>query len=48
MIVIIKIDKTNTTGLTKEKKEILKNAMGSCNCKICLTDVLQECQLTPT
>jgi hypothetical protein len=41
----MKLDKSNITGLTKEKKEILRSACGSCNCKISLSDVVHEMRL---
>ena len=37
-----KIDKTNITGLTKEKKEILKSVVGTCNYPISFSDILHK------
>lgn len=37
-----KLDKVNITGLTKEKKAILKNSIGKCTSKIDLNKVRDE------
>ena len=40
--IVTKIDKINITGLTKEKKDILKNVINSCGNKISFSDILHE------